>query len=57
MYYLQEKGLLRKFYKRFHADRKENPTGYKTLQKILDRTDITEFQKEWEEYVLKLEFR
>jgi len=57
LYYLQEQSLLRKFYRQFHANRKTDPTGYETLQKILGRTDMSEFQKEWEEYVLKLEFR
>ena len=56
-YYLQEHGLLRKFYHRFHANWKDDPTGYGTLQEILGRPDMAEFQKEWEEYVLKLRFR
>ena len=56
-YYLQQQGLLQKFYRRFYASRKEDPTGYETLQKILGRTDMPEFQKEWEAFVLKLRFR
>ena len=34
-YYLQQRGLLIKFYREFHAHQKEDPTGYKSLQKIL----------------------
>lgn len=56
-YYLQQKGLLRKFYHRFRADRAKDPTGYETLKKILGRRDMDKFQEEWEEYVLKLRFR
>ncbi|MHC4078691.1 MAG: hypothetical protein ACYST0_09670, partial [Planctomycetota bacterium] len=55
-YYLQEKGLLRKYYKAFHAARKQDPTGYRTLQKVLGRQDMKAFQKEWERYVLKLRY-
>jgi hypothetical protein len=55
-YYLQQKGLLQKFYRRFHANCKKDPTGYATLQEILGRKDMKAFQKEWEEYVLELEF-
>jgi hypothetical protein len=58
-YYLQQQGLLQKFYRRFHANRQEDPTGYKTLQEVLGRKDkdMAEFQKQWEAYVLKLRFR
>ena len=55
-YYLQQHGLLRKFYRRFHADRKQDATGYETLKAILGRDDMGAFQKEWEAYVLKLRF-
>ena len=56
-YYLQQQKLLQKFYRRFHANRKSDPTGYATLQEILGQPDLAEFQKEWEAYVLKLRFR
>jgi len=55
-YYLQEKGLLKKFYHEFYKNRKEDPTGYNTLKKILDTDDMEKFQKGWEEYVMKLRF-
>jgi len=55
-YYLQEKGLLTKFYHAFYAARAEDPTGYKTLQSVLGKKDMAAFKKEWEAYVLKLRF-
>ena len=57
LYYLQQQGLLRKFYHRFYANRKKDPTGYATLQEILGRNDMAAFQRDWEAYVLKLRFR
>lgn len=55
-YYLQEKGLLIKFYKEFDKNAATDPTGYKTLQKVLGVTNMITFQKNWEDYVLKLDF-
>ncbi len=55
-YYLQEKGLLRKFYRAFVKNAKTDPTGYKTLKKVLDVDDMQTFRKNWEKWVLKLEF-
>ncbi len=55
-YYLQEKGLLQSFYRRFLAGREKDPSGYKTLQAVLGRNDMATFQKEWEAYVMKLRF-
>ena len=54
LYYLQQKKLLVKFYKEFSANRKTDPTGYDTLQKVLDERDMNAFQKKWEAFVLKL---
>ena len=53
-YYLQEKGLLVKFYREFHARQKEDPGGYLTLQKILTEADMDAFKTKWEKYVLGL---
>ena len=55
-YYLQEHGLLRKFYKAFVANQKTDPTGYKTLQTVLGERDMTAFQRKWETFVMKLTF-
>jgi hypothetical protein len=53
-YYLQQRGLLVKFYREFYAHQKEDPTGYKTLQRILRTRDMNAFQRRWEKYVLGL---
>ena len=53
-YYLQEKGLLVKFYKAFLANAKSDPTGYTTLQRVLGQRDMAAFQRRWGAFVLKL---
>jgi hypothetical protein len=53
-YYLQEKGLLVAFYKQFLANRKTDPTGYETLKSVLRETDMHQFQRKWEKFVLDL---
>jgi len=53
-YYLQEKGVLRKFYQEFLARQKSDPSGYKTLQKVLAETDMDVFKIKWEKYVMGL---
>lgn len=53
-YYLQERGLLVKFYQEFYAQQKADPTGYKSLQKVLNEPDMDVFQKKWEKFVLGL---
>ena len=55
-YYLQEQGLLRKFYHSFRANCTTDPTGFDTLQKTLARQDMGKFKQDWEAYVLKLRF-
>lgn len=54
LYYLQQKGLLVKFYKDFLKNRRDDPTGYSTLQKVLGESDMKTFQANWESYVLRL---
>lgn len=53
-YYLQEKGLLQKFYEEFVSKQSEDPSGFKSLKKILGETDMNSFKIRWENYVLKL---
>jgi hypothetical protein len=55
-YYLQEQGLLRRFYRDFVAAIDEDPTGYLTLQRVLDSPDMRRFQTQWERFVLDLSF-
>ena len=53
-YYLQERGLLTRFYREFLANRAADPTGFDTLKKILGVEDMDAFQKDWEKFVLGL---
>jgi len=54
-YYLQQRGLLTKFYREFHAHHKEDPTGYQTLRQILGYRNMKVFQQNWEKYILGLQ--
>ncbi len=55
-YYLQEKGLLLKYYRAFRAAVKTDPTGYKTLVATLGSPDMDAFQRTWEAWCMKLRF-
>ena len=44
-YYLQERGLLVKFYQLFYAQQKNDPTGYKSLTSILGNPDMDTVQE------------
>lgn len=54
LYYLQQHGLLIKFYREFYAHQQQDPTGYRSLQKILGTVDLKSFKRKWEKYVLGL---
>lgn len=56
MYYLQEHGLLRRFYAAFRAARAKDPSGYATLVDVLGASDMRAFQRTWESYVGALTF-
>jgi hypothetical protein len=53
-YYLQQRKLLTKFYREFHAHQRQDPTGYKSLRKTLGGVDMNQFKRKWEKYVLGL---
>jgi len=53
-YYLQEKGLLAKFYREFVANVKSDQTGFNTLKRVLGEEDMVAFQKKWEKFTLEL---
>ena len=53
-YYLQDKGLLVKFYKQFLARQARDPSGLQTLKAVLGESDMARFKKKWEKYVLAL---
>jgi hypothetical protein len=55
LYYLQQRGLLTKFYRDFFARRRIDPTGYKTLRKTLGVVDMRVFTRRWQRFVLSLE--
>ncbi|MEQ8791625.1 MAG: C39 family peptidase [Pirellulaceae bacterium] len=55
-YYLQEHGLLRKFYNEFRSHADDDPGGYETLRRVLGEDDMDAFKKKWEAYVAKLRF-
>jgi hypothetical protein len=56
LYYLQQRRLLRKYYRRFHRGRGRDPTGHKTLKRVLRIRDMKAFQRSWEAFVLGLRF-
>jgi hypothetical protein len=57
LYYLQQKGVLRDFYKACRAARDNDPTCIGSLKKALGTDDLDAFKIEWQRYVAKLEFR
>ncbi|MEJ7597867.1 MAG: hypothetical protein WKG01_08170 [Kofleriaceae bacterium] len=56
LYYLQEQGLLRAFYRSFRAARTKDPTGYATLVTALGERDMDAFHVRWKRYVAALRF-
>jgi hypothetical protein len=56
LYYLQERGLLVRYYKDFYEKRLEDPTGYETLKRVLGEQDMDAFKARWETYVMGLVF-
>jgi hypothetical protein len=56
MLYLQEKGLLKDYYRRFRDGIKDDPTGLATLKQVLDTEDLAKFDKSWRRWVLTLRF-
>lgn len=57
MFYLQEKGLLRKFYEQFKTNHEKDPTGLATLKSVVGPQELDAFEKDWREWVLTLRFR
>lgn len=54
LYYLQEQGLLVRYFHEFVAHAKEDATGYGTLVRVLGSPDMTAFQQRWANFVLGL---
>lgn len=57
LYYLQEEGLLRRYYDLIQSTSGQDPTGYLALAQVLGRQDLDVFQDEWTRYVMGLKFR
>ena len=55
-YYLQQQGLLAKYYHAFRANAADDPTGLKTLKQVLGVDDLKKFKKDWEHFVMRLRF-
>jgi len=51
--YLQEVGLLEKFYRRFRDNYKKDPTGAKTIEELLGKS-LEKIQENWLEWVREL---
>jgi hypothetical protein len=56
MYYLQEQGKLRAFYRAARAGRADDPTAYEALVATLGEKDMAAFQRRWERFVGGLRF-
>jgi len=56
LYYLQEKGVLRQYYRDFVKNHASDPSGWSTLLHHLGNPDELALQKQWERYVLALRF-
>lgn len=54
-YYLQQRGLLVKYYREFVKHQKDDSSGYKTLVRVLAVRDMTAFKRRWEKFVLSLQ--
>jgi hypothetical protein len=56
MLYLQEKGLLTDYYRRFREAVKDDPRGLTTLKQVLKSEDLEKFDAAWRRWVLTLRF-
>jgi hypothetical protein len=54
LYALQEGGLLVRYYQAMSAGLQRDPTGYAALVKVIGDTGMAQFQRQWEEAMLKL---
>lgn len=54
LYYVQQKGKLREYYKRFTARAKEDPSGVQTLCEVMGFKSIGQLEADWLSFVGKL---
>jgi hypothetical protein len=57
MLYLQQKQLLQPYYRRFRSQAGDDPAGLKSLEQIVAPQALDQFEKEWRDWVLTLQFR
>ena len=58
-YYLQQRGLLGKYYHQFRRDVGSDPSGYQTLKTVLGletEQDMLRFKETWESWILTLRY-
>lgn len=55
-FYLQEHDLLETFYRAFRAGWHADPSGWNTLQTTLGNPDPSQFQRDWEAWVMHLAY-
>ena len=53
--YLQERGLLHRYYDAFSSGAAADPTGYRTLVRVLGHPEMTRFEQQWQAWALALE--
>jgi hypothetical protein len=56
MFYLQEKGQLRRYYAEFRAHAKDDPTGLASLKRVIAPQSLEDFEKDWRKWVMGLRF-
>ena len=56
LFYLQEKGLLKEYYRRFRDGAAEDRAGLKTLEKLIAPAELEAFDAEFRRWVLGLRF-
>jgi hypothetical protein len=55
-YALQERGLLRRYYRLFHEQHHGDPGGIATLEAVTG-TSLDDFERQWQAFVARLEYR
>ena len=53
-YYLQQRGMLVDYYHAFYEARAEDPTGYRTLLRVLGVEADAHFERDWSSWILGL---
>ena len=56
MFYLQEKGLLQRYYAEFRDHAARTPPGIESLKKVIAPQSLEDFEKDWRKWVMTLKF-